>query len=615
MVQTDTLITGGLHQLSQTVCDQLRKTLLPLHVLNRFNPEPVDLVTFKTRFYDRYGEQEVPLLLALDGDTGVGYGAATESLAPNDDGQLVGELSPTTSAEAQSFPGDELHDLRLRLYTRFLIDGPEPAVITDQDLALLGKGEVPLPPSYYAFGSLLAISASAIDRGGFQFVLKALSGSSGFSLMGRFCAIDEQLARLVTEQMARQQALQPEKIYAEIAHLPQARTGNVVRRPHLRPYEIPYLTHSELPPDQQIHLDDLLVSVPNGRRVVIRSKRLGKEVVPQLTAAHDYRSGLPIYRFLCALQAPDAPFAVQWHWGAFEQARRLPRVQYRNIILKEASWLFDFADLSPSLSAEQNISLLRAQEQLPRLIALQQGDQELFLDLDSAVCCQLFVSTLRRIKTVRVIEWLQTPDQCPVEGPNGKLTHELVIPFTNPNEQPLPPLPVRPPVVRQRDFPPGGEWFYVKVYCGLSSVPSILPELQDLATEAVSRDGAAIGWFFLRFSDPEPHIRLRIHLKTPDQYAHLLRECHDRLNPFLLSGEVHSIQMDTYQRELERYGQEIIEETELIFWRDSEMVSKLLAWQPDGPATLLFACRSVDAYLTGFGLPLPEKIRLCETAY
>lgn len=614
VVQTDTLIEGGVNQLSQKAYDQLRQMLLPLHVLSKFNPEPGDMLAFKNRFYERYEEREVSLLLALDGDTGVGYGEFPESFGGAE--QLICDLpTPASAGTSSSFQSDELHDLRLRLYTRFLADGSEHVTITDRDLVLLDKGDVALPPSYYAFGSFLASSASAIDQGDFRFLLKAFGGPTGFTLMGRYCAIDDRLARLVTEKMARQQARQPELIYAEIAHLPQPRTGNIVRRPHFRPYEIPYLTHSELPYDQQLHLDDLLVSVPNGRRVVIRSKRLGKEVVPQLTTAHDYRSGLPIYRFLCALQMQDTQFAGQWHWGAFEKARRLPRVLYRNIVLREASWQFSRSDLSPALSAEQIVAHLRASDLLPRFVALAQGDQELFVDLDTRVCCELFVSTLQRLGNIRVIEWLQTPDQCPVEGPDGKLTHEMVIPFTNPGlENPASAIQERPPVTVQRAFAPGSEWLYLKVYSGLSSTPAILAELCELAANAEHRKEAT-HWFFVRYADPEPHLRFRIRLKTADCYAHMLAECHRMLKPFLLSGEVHYVQLDTYRRELERYGQEIMEETELIFWRDSESTCRLLQLSLSESEILSYACRSVEAYLATSGLSLAQKVAFCQNAY
>ena len=49
-------------------------------------------------------------------------------------------------------------------------------------------------------------------------------------------------------------------------------------RPILRQYEIPYLATSRMPPEKQIPVSDLMVSVQGGR-IVLRSNRLGREVL------------------------------------------------------------------------------------------------------------------------------------------------------------------------------------------------------------------------------------------------------------------------------------------------------------------------------------------------
>ena len=92
-----------------------------------------------------------------------------------------------------------------------------------------------------------------------------------------------------------------ECVVAEIAHVPEVRTGNILSRPHLREYEISYLTNTTLDDDHVIPVNDLMVSVSNNR-VVLRSKRLKKEIVPRLTTAHNFSKGTPVYRFLCELQ-------------------------------------------------------------------------------------------------------------------------------------------------------------------------------------------------------------------------------------------------------------------------------------------------------------------------
>src|SRR6185295_7783108 len=93
-----------------------------------------------------------------------------------------------------------------------------------------------------------------------------------------------------------------EAVFAEIVHLPEGRIGNIAARPVLRAYEIPYLGCSGAALDRQIPVTDLRVAVRGGR-VRLRSERLGREVIPRLTCAHNFsRRSLGLYRFLCALQ-------------------------------------------------------------------------------------------------------------------------------------------------------------------------------------------------------------------------------------------------------------------------------------------------------------------------
>ena len=100
----------------------------------------------------------------------------------------------------------------------------------------------------------------------------------------------------------------------------------MIARPRLRDYELVCLGGPAAPPERRLALDDLLVSVEDGR-IVLRSRRLGRRVVPRLTSAHNYAyRGMAVYQFLCRLQRQG--YADQRaFWGPLSSSPFLPRVR------------------------------------------------------------------------------------------------------------------------------------------------------------------------------------------------------------------------------------------------------------------------------------------------
>ncbi|GAB2558414.1 lantibiotic dehydratase [Spirosoma areae] len=613
ILQGDTLFSGHRNQLSATRLAELQRTLEKLMLSGALQSGSPALIRFKQQFYARYEEREIPLALALDADVGIGYGGQP---LPGDGAfihDLISSTRSTDPAEETAPENARTEKWINRLYTAWLDNPTLTLSLTDADLAAFGQPAHRLPASYYAFGYFLATSAQAIDAGDYRFRCKVIAGPSAFPLLGRFGRSDPKLAQKLRTAFQQLQLADPDRIHAEIVHLAQAPMGNVVQRPHLSEYEIPYLGHSSLPQKQQIPIDDLWISVLKGERIVLRSRRLGKEVVPRSTTAHNYQTGLPVYRFLCELQQQEG-CAVHWHWGRLSTYRYLPRVQYRHVILQEARWRLDWTDYVPTLPDEENVTRWRHRWQWPRLIALVQADQELFLDLDNGPCQQLVVSTLRRLETIFLIEWLQTPDQCCVEGPDGKLTHEVVLPFGQPEQKSRSVLAPRVHDLVRRTFAPGSEWLYVKVYSGAQTASQVLTRLGKLARSLI-RSRRVTHWFFIRYADPDPHLRIRFHLSPQASSTDVLAACQQQLQPLIDSGEVYRVQADTYERELERYGETRMVATEWLFWADSDAVLALCQQHPDERTRLAMALLGMDDYLTTLGFTLTDKEALCQQRF
>jgi thiopeptide-type bacteriocin biosynthesis protein len=161
---------------------------------------------------------------------------------------------------------------------------------------------------------------------------------------------------------------------------------------------------------------------------------------------------------------------------------------------------------------------------------------------------------------------------------------------------------------------PGSEWLYVKVYTGNKTADRILTEHIKPLTEQWLAEGLIDKWFFIRYHDPEPHLRLRFHhASRKDFWVTVLTQLHAALDPLLQNGMVAKVLTDTYQREIERYGARTMTLSEDLFCADSVAVAgflDLIEGDEGERYRWLFALRNVDTLLDDFGLDLEAKDRL-----
>lgn len=568
------------------------------------------LQAFAVAFAARYEQRLVPLVLALDAELGIGYAKArpaTSAPAP-----LLSDITPAVRAAATDKSLDT--KLALALLLRAQQAGSQCVELTEQDLAELEptpRGLREPPRSLFIVGNLLAASEQALDQGEFQFQMTGFAGPSAATMLGRFCYGDQELREAVRATL---QAAEPDGehvIYAEVVHVPAGHIGNVLSRPTLRTYEIPLLTPAGVADEHQIPLEDLYVAVegPGTGNVVLYSKRLGKRVIPRLSNAHRWELGLPLYQFLGDLQQREK--LGVWRWNALASQPFLPRVTYKNIILSRAQW---WVELDKETTESQMTAALDAR-QLPRYVTVGEGDNHLLIDRESTLGRGLLLDHLLKKGRAQVWEYLATPDQCWLHTAAGRFTSEVVLPVRNFAVEPigLKKEKARQPETKARTFAPGSEWLYAKLYGGTVESEALLTEAILPLTEDWRAQGFIHKWFFVRYEDePGLHLRVRFHL-TPageQQMGRLLRELHALLGPGLASDRLYRVQLDTYQRELERYGAHNIEDTEELFGHDSRATAGVLALL-GGPQSeeyrWLLAVRALDEMLTDFGLGLAEK--------
>ena len=380
------------------------------------------LETFKKNFQERFDNEEVPLSYALDSEAGIGYRQDINS----------GAIHPYLEGlEAKKNKRKRDLDIRLNPLQIIMNQKLQAAFRTQETVIKLSDDDFKdfeenwddLPDTISFMGEL--VSEENIDK----VYLYGISGGGAAELMGRFCSEKSEIKNLTRKICDKEDELNDDAVLAEVIHLPDARTGNVIRRPVLRKYEIPYLTRSVLPKENQIPVSDLFISLKNNR-IVLRSRRFGKEVKPRLTNAHNYyANSLPVYHFLCDFHSQDIRSNLHFDWGGLSQLYFfLPRVEYKNIILSKARWKISIKDISSLESISGNeedlishMKIWRAAMRIPEWVQWTKSDNILPLNLNNPQMVLLFIETIKKEQLITIEEFLWND--------NENFRHQFIFPL------------------------------------------------------------------------------------------------------------------------------------------------------------------------------------------
>ncbi len=159
-----------------------------------------------------------------------------------------------------------------------------------------------------------------------------------------------------------------------------------------------------------------------------------------------------------------------------------------------------------------DFNLFKIKNKIPRFFLLAESDNELLIDSDNELLVDLFIYSAKNISNITLKEFLFEKD--------SRIRNQNQLPIANQfiasilckeakyNGDILPKSNAKV----KREFVFGSEWVYYKIYCGAKSADKLLQfALTPLLKEAYKRK-LIDSWFFIRYNDPENHIRIRFHL-------------------------------------------------------------------------------------------------------
>lgn len=524
------------------------------------------LQQFIQDFKNRYDRQKIPILQAIDPETGIGYGPDVALLSETELLRQVNFNEPQKNNFALEW--SPVHRLLFQKWNSNPYD-TDPIQLSEADLLIIQPNQtLSSPPT-------LSVMFRAFDNAVY---LETAGGVSATALIGRFTIWNKDIHSLSQQLASLEQSANPDVIFADIGQLSDTHADNINRRKHSYEYEITINSVSTLPFDHQIAPSDLWISVI-GDELILESKSLQKIIIPRLSSAYNYTlNHLALYRILCDLQYQglqgNYSFEVEQF---FPGMAYYPRVVFKQTILCPAIWHLSDQDLNELKSAPidesfNKFELLKKKLKLPSVIALSKFDQQLVFNTDREEDIIFLIDCLKSMDNAVLQEYF-LPEQPIIATKSGKTLVNQFIAFLHKDETTYQGNRTADIITKTKvkeEYILGSKWLYLKLYCNPSIandllVKKLFPLLQKFD------NGELLCWFFIRYRDSGYHIRLRLKVKE-EFIGTVLILLKKRLEGSVHYHLIREYQADTYRREMERYGPDIINLVERFFYGSSELI-------------------------------------------
>lgn len=492
-------------RLPRAVADEVERAVF---ALARTSAAPYGSAVWKTyhqRFYERYGLGSLVPVLDVVADSGIGF----------PDGY------PGSVVQERRSPVSSRDEALMALAQRAVLDGRDEVVLDEALLTSMELGTVRLPPHLEVGVRVHAATTQQLARG--EFRLEVLSVSRGIGVgTGRFLSVLDPRGRAaVAAEMATLPAADTVTVPAQLSFPPlEPETAHVTRAPQVLPLVISLEEHRPQG-EGVLTVEDLAVGC-DGRRLYLAAPSLGRRVeAVAMHALNLYRHTPPLARFLIELSRASYSTVSAFDWGAARTMPYLPRLRYGRTVLSPARWRLEPAELPtrsrPHPEWDQDFTTWRSRRRVPRQVYLTEGDRLLPLDLDEANHRVLLRAHVDRGAPVVLTEARREAGWC------GGRAHEVVVPVKALAPPAWPRLP-RPSTARVLGrghglAPAGSRVLLASLYGDIRRQDTVLAEHVPDLLEQLGRPP----WWYVRFRDPNQHLRLRIALAEPQEFGPVAR--------------------------------------------------------------------------------------------
>ncbi|WP_390437015.1 lantibiotic dehydratase [Lactonifactor longoviformis] len=573
--------------LNQNIKKELERFANFLTAVSSPDNEPAYLTSYKERFLDKYGANiEVPLLELFNPVAGLGNPYEIPMLK--------------TGNEYKGSKKRELIEKYFKDKILFCIKNQiRECVIDDEDIKNLNQIQMSHKGSKISYASsfelnvaILAEKTEQIDKNNYKIILGHCIGANRIGMLtNRFynalsAAYKEEIAAFYKREIDNAKYL-----YAESIHLPrEGRVNNVSGGKKNYKYQLNY----NLAPENyqtELSMQDLVIGInAEHDRFYIKSKAYNKIIAvvsdSMITRLDDdcYIRFLREVTYAYHIEPLENIYYLQAN-----ESRYIPQIRYGNVIIQRECWKLYREDMR-TIENYRDFTIMFSSFMhrwgLPRWIYVGIDDKYLILDLFHDTGMQCLYSEIK--KSLRSANWVILESAEREADSNTWLTDtsqkiffsEITVECIKQNmmsaENTIEGFngAINLPDKNKILYPGQEGWYYFKIYLEESQCNDFLRTRLSAFAEYLLENQIIEKFFFIRYSDPDFHIRFRIQVSKQFDIIHIFNQWFDR---DCMKGFSIYYTIDIYERESERYGgSALINEAEDYFYQDSLLVLNIL---------------------------------------
>ena len=247
----------------------------------------------------------------------------------------------------------------------------------------------------------------------------------------------------------------------------------------------------------------------------------------------------------------------------------ISRLQMNEIILFPESWRIYKSEFEKF----NNIKELFMKRNIPFQIVINEGDQILPINILNKYDEIILEEYIMKNEDILISEKLTGSLSDIVRTTAGELSSEITLTILSNDKKKKLKNKINDRNCDNRIQTFNGEfgWVYFSFYIDESLQDEFLKKYINI----FFKDN--LKGFYIRYADPKPHLRIRIYIEENEKET--LRKVFELQSSLLEKGFIHDFKINTYIRELERYGYHNIEKIEQLFCTDSLLCLEILKFK------------------------------------